>query len=138
MTDRLQGRIPQQEDSAVIRAITVSPVSHETYETIAPLRLSHALEYAMKAAIAGTGGIPKTHSTLQELYQTLRRLAPEEDLTTEFSIHELKQPTLLHSISIERLVESSTRYVNKFRKLATRLRTRTTRRANAALKPTPF
>ena len=131
MTEKIQGRIPEQGNSPVIRAIAGATVDRQTYETIAPLRLSRALEHALKAAIAGTGSIPKTHPTLQELSETLRSLAPKEDLTTRISLREYQKTTLLRGMSIEHAVESSTHDVEKFRKLATRLRTRTTREANA-------
>ena len=106
----------------------------QTYETIAPLRLSHALTYALKAVIAGTGNRPKPDSTLRDLFDTLHRLAPEEDLTTEISFQQYDHPSILQSTSIQHLVEASTRDIQKFRKLATRLRTRTTKRANISTK----
>ena len=100
-------------------------------EALQPYALE-AIRDALKAAIAGTGEIPRNRASPTELADTLGRLAPDEDLDTAIPLDIYERCDGLTGMTAGEFVDRVEGDIIGIRRAAMRLRRRTGRRTSEA------
>ena len=92
-------------------------------------RAGGALKQALRAAIAGTGAVPRDHAGIPELEDRLAELAPLENRHTRIPLRDYARGRMPRGMSQREFAEAVNEDVNRIRKLAMRPRRRTGRAA---------
>ena len=88
-------------------------------------RPSMAIEHALRAAIAGTGKIPRAHAEMPALDEALGKITPQEDRKTKIALETYLKKTIPQGMSQKEFIETADGDMTKLRRLAMRLKRRT-------------
>ena len=119
---RISGMLP-----AAVRQAYVTSGADLDVALVQP-RALYAMLHALRAAVAGTGEIPRNFSTVTQLAEALETLAPGGDLATSIPLQEYSGLNALDRMSPEEFGDRAEADVLKIRRLAMKLRSRTGRR----------
>ena len=118
---RISGMLP-----AAVRQAYVTSGADLDVALVQP-RALYAMLHALRAAVAGTGEIPRNFSTVTQLLDRAETLAPGEDLATSIPLQEYLGLNALDRMSPEEFGDRVEADVLKIRRLAMKLRSRTGR-----------